>query len=53
MDLGLFSEAEARAIRAEGERVIGRLGGLIPTGWERWRPDPGWPALPLPVRWDR
>ena len=39
MDLGLFSEAEARAIRAEGERVIGRLDGLIPTGWERWRPD--------------
>ncbi|MBV8715140.1 MAG: YgaC family protein [Chloroflexi bacterium] len=39
VDLGLFSEAEARAIRAEGERVIGRLDGLIPTGWERWRPD--------------
>jgi uncharacterized protein DUF402 len=50
--LGLFTAPEARAIRAEGERVIAGLERLIPTGWERWLPEPAWPALPLPDGWD-
>jgi predicted RNA-binding protein associated with RNAse of E/G family len=46
--LGLFSAAEAEAIRGAGERVIGRLAELLPTGWEDWRPDPAWPLPGLP-----
>jgi uncharacterized protein DUF402 len=34
--LGAFSDEEARAIRAEGERVIAAK--PWPTGWEDWRP---------------
>lgn len=49
--LGLFSKAEARAIREEGERVIATFASLFPTGWESWRPDPSWPALKLPPTW--
>ena len=26
---------------------------LLPTGWEDWRPEPGWPVLELPGGWDR
>jgi hypothetical protein len=47
---GRFSEQEARAIRAEGERVIAAR--PWPTGWEEWRPDPGWPHPELPDGWD-
>ena len=34
--LGAFSDEEAAAIRAEGERVIAER--PWPTGWEDWRP---------------
>jgi hypothetical protein len=50
--LGLFSPDEAIEIRAEGERVIAALPDLIPTGFEDWRPDPGWNAPELPAGWD-
>lgn len=50
---GLFTRAEADAIRAEGRRVIDGLDRLLPTGWEAWRPDPDWPLLVLPECWDR
>ena len=39
---GRFTEAEAAAIRAEGERVLAAW--PFPTGWERWEPDPSWRA---------
>ena len=48
--LGVFSRAEAAAIRAEGERVIAAW--PFPTGWEAWRPDPSWPVPSLPRGWD-
>lgn len=51
--LGLISSAEALAVRAQGEELIGQLGTLLPTGWENWRPQPGWPMLALPPDWDR
>jgi hypothetical protein len=47
---GRFSSQEARAIRAEGERVLAAR--PWPTGWEDWRPDPGWPRPELPAGWD-
>jgi protein associated with RNAse G/E len=49
---GLMSETEAREVRAVGEDVIARLDTLLPTGWEDWRPDPGWKLPSLPARWD-
>jgi len=48
VERGYFSEDEARAIRAEAERVI--TADSFPTGWEGWEPDPSWPVPTLPVR---
>jgi len=48
--LGRFTDDEARAIRAEGERVLAEK--PWPTGWEEWRPDPAWPLPELPEGWD-
>jgi predicted RNA-binding protein associated with RNAse of E/G family len=45
--IGLFTPDEAADIRAEGERVIARLTGLLPTGWENWRPAPHWSVSTL------
>jgi hypothetical protein len=52
--VGLFTAHEATGIRAEGERVIGRLSELLPTGWEDWVPDAAWSVetlrLPAAIR---
>jgi hypothetical protein len=40
VDAGIFTAAEAAAVRAEGERVLAEW--PFPTGWEEWRPDPRW-----------
>jgi uncharacterized protein len=50
-----LSTDEARRIRAEGERVIEtvlRRQSPFRDGWERWRPDPTWPAPTIPTGWD-
>jgi predicted RNA-binding protein associated with RNAse of E/G family len=47
IQVGLFSPAEAADVRAEGERVIGGLPGLLPTGWENWRSPPHWSVSTL------
>jgi predicted RNA-binding protein associated with RNAse of E/G family len=46
--VGMFTQHEADAIRRTGERVIQDLPGLLPTGWETWRPDPAWGPLSRP-----
>ena len=46
---GDFSNAEAAAVRAEGERVV--TARPWPTGWEEWRPDPEWTLPSLPDDW--
>lgn len=54
--IGVFSPEEARAIRAEGERVIGLLeaeASPFCDGWETWSPPAGWEIPVLPVDWDR
>lgn len=51
--VGIFTSAEAEAIRAEGRRVIDQLGTLLPTGWESWTPDATWTLPTLPENWDR
>jgi hypothetical protein len=50
IELGVFDEAGAAAVRAEGERVVAER--PWPTGWEDWRPRPEWTPLPLPEGWD-
>jgi hypothetical protein len=48
--IGLFTDEEAEAIRAEGERVLAER--PWPTGREDWRPDPAWPLPTLPDGWE-
>lgn len=49
ISLGVFDDASAAAVRAEGERVI--AAHPWPTGWEDWRPPESWDPLPLPLGW--
>jgi hypothetical protein len=52
---GFLTPEQARAIRAEGERVIERLearAAPFSDGWEQWHPDPDWPIPELPAGWD-
>jgi len=51
--LDVIGSKEAAAVRAQGESLIRGLDALLPTGWEDWRPEPGWPVLELPAAWDR
>ncbi len=46
--LGLL---DADVVWAEANRVV--ADPPWPTGWEDWRPEPGWPAPRLPQGWDR
>ncbi len=51
---GLFTPRQAAEIRREGERALELLLARRPPfddGWERWRPDPSWPAPQLPDGW--
>ena len=50
---GLLTRVEAAAVRAEGERLVANLDAVLPTGFEDWRPDPGWPPLRLPACWEQ
>ncbi len=55
-DDGRYSAAQARAIRAEGERVIAMIEARTSPfgdGWERWHVPQEWPIPELPERWDR
>jgi hypothetical protein len=47
---GAFTPEDAAEIRTEGERVLEAW--PFPTGWEAWRPAPGWPTPALPADWD-
>jgi Protein of unknown function (DUF402) len=48
---GRYSAAAADGFRrdaAAAEDVVRRWGSPFCDHWEDWRPDPGWPAAPLP-----
>jgi hypothetical protein len=52
---GRFTEAEARTIRAEAERAIGRIRAKASPfcdGRENWSPPNEWPIPVLPNGWD-
>jgi hypothetical protein len=55
IDAGLFTEHEAIAFRAAGERGAVRVVQGEPPfdhDWLTWRPDPSWGTPQLPVGWD-
>jgi hypothetical protein len=54
MRLGLISPERAKAMRAEGEKVVEMLqsGKSVFNGWGNWRPDPLWRVPTLPDGWD-
>jgi hypothetical protein len=55
VDVGLFTPDRAKAIRAEGERVIARIESWtapFDEGWENWEPDSEWPLPSIPKGWD-
>jgi uncharacterized protein len=45
---------EAAVRRAAGVALAAAHDGASPfsDGWDRWRPDPGWPVPSLPAGWD-
>lgn len=48
---GFVSVDRAAEIRAKAERLLANP--PWPTGWEDWRPEPGWQIPDLPPGWDR
>jgi hypothetical protein len=50
VEAGFFSPEQATEFRAEGEAVLAEW--PFPTGWEEWRPDPGWPVPWVPSDWN-
>jgi uncharacterized protein len=51
VEVGIHTAEEAEAAYAEANRVLDDW--PFPTGWEDWRPDPGWPIPQLPDDWTR
>jgi hypothetical protein len=49
---GILDAAEAQAVRVRSKQVLAECETLLPTGWETWRPDPGWSTPELPPGWD-
>ena len=52
---GVFDDALAERLRAEGLRVAGRAErneSPFDEPWPSWRPDPGWAPPRLPDDWD-
>lgn len=47
---GFVSPERAAEIQATAERVLANP--PWPTGWEEWRPEPGWQVPVLPPGWD-
>ena len=51
VELGFVSAERAAEIRAVAERVLAEP--PWPTGWEEWRPEPGWEVPVLPPGWEQ
>ena len=51
---GFFDSDQVLSIRSEAARMVRAIESAQPPfcdGWERWRPDPSWPAPELPNEW--
>jgi Protein of unknown function (DUF402) len=51
LEHGVLNEEDEAAARADAERIVAEW--PFPTGWEDWRPDPGWEPPTLPAGWDK
>jgi Protein of unknown function (DUF402) len=51
LERGVLTEEDAAAAHADAERIAAEW--PFPTGWEDWRPDPGWEPPSLPAGWDK
>jgi len=54
--LGLYSNEQAKDIRATGEQALARFLARKPPldrDWDRWRPPANWTIPVLPAGWDR
>lgn len=54
--LGIFTAAQARAFREEGERALAHLSARVPPydrDWPTWRPDPSWAIPALRAGWNQ
>ena len=52
---GVYTKAEAKSIRAEGEQVITRImakASPFCDGWEKWRPPEEWSIARFPDGWE-
>jgi hypothetical protein len=55
VEIGLFTQEKADAVRLEGERAIERIEAWRPPfseEWEEWRADEAWPLPQIPAGWD-
>jgi hypothetical protein len=50
LERGVLTEDDAAEAHADAERIVAAW--PFPTGWEDWRPDPGWEIPTLPAGWD-
>ena len=50
LESGVLTEEDAAAARADAARLVAEW--PFPTGWEDWRPEPGWEPPILPAGWD-
>jgi hypothetical protein len=51
LESGVLTDEDAAAARADAARLVKEW--PFPTGWEDWRPDPGWEPPTLPAGWDK
>jgi len=51
LERGVLTAEDAAAARAGAARIVAEW--PFPTGWEDWRPDPGWEPPSLPAGWDK
>jgi hypothetical protein len=50
LERDVLTERDATEARTAAERIVSEW--PFPTGWEDWRPDPGWEPPNLPAGWD-
>jgi Protein of unknown function (DUF402) len=56
VEIGLFTQEKADAVRSEGNRAIERIEAWKPPfseNWEQWRPDKALPLPQIPAGWDK
>ena len=56
VEIGLFTQEKADAVRSEGSSAIERIEAWKPPfseNWEQWRPGKAWPLPQIRAGWDK